>query len=129
MSDTSTIPPLCETVIHVAQKHIVQLIDDIDQGAAEETVSFALDGANYEIDLSAKNAAKLRDSLATYVAHARRSGRSSRPAVSAPRRGRSARGDREQTQAIREWARKNGHKIGEKGRIPGSILEAYNAQS
>jgi hypothetical protein len=113
----------------MAQKHIVQLIDDIDQGVAEETVSFSLDGSNYEIDLSAKNAAKLRDSLATYVAHARRAARGSgRPANGAARRGRPARGDREQTHAIRAWARNNGHKIGEKGRIPAHILEAYNSQ-
>ena len=111
----------------MAQKTIVQLIDDLDQGAAEETVSFGLDGANYEIDLSAKNAAKLRDALAVYVANARRSGRTG--ASSAPRRGRSGRGDREQTQAIRDWARKNGFKVGEKGRIPGNVLEAYNSQS
>jgi hypothetical protein len=115
---------------NMAQKHIVQLIDDIDDGAAEETVSFALDGSNYEIDLSAKNAAKLRESMADYVAHARRASRGSRgPATGAPRRGRPARGDREQTHAIREWARKNGHKIGEKGRIPAHILDAYNEQS
>jgi hypothetical protein len=114
----------------MAQKHIVQLIDDIDEGVAEETVSFALDGTNYEIDLSAKNAAKLRDALATYVAHARRAGRGGGRSSGAPtRRGRPARGDREQTHAIREWARKNGYKIGEKGRIPANILEAYHAQS
>ena len=113
----------------MAQKHIVQLIDDIDQGAAEETVSFALDGAHYEIDLSKKNADKLRGSLADYVAHARRSSRvGGRSSAGTARRGRPARGDREQTHAIREWARKNGHKIGEKGRIPGHILEAYNSQ-
>lgn len=111
----------------MAQKTIVQLIDDLDQGAAEETVSFGLDGANYEIDLSKKNAAKLRDTLAVYVANARRSGRVAGRPASTGRRGRPARGDREQTQAIREWARKNGYKIGEKGRIPGHILEAYNA--
>lgn len=111
----------------MAQKHIVQLIDDIDGGPATETVHFGADGANYEIDLSAKNAAKLRDLLATYVASARRTTRpGTRPAASTTRR--SARGDREQTQAIRQWARKNGHKIGEKGRIPASILEAYNAK-
>ena len=112
----------------MAQKHIVQLIDDLDDGAAEETVSFALDGNNYEIDLSASNAAKLRDSMAEYVAHARRAGgRGVRgPSTAAPRRGRAARGDREQTHAIREWARANGHKIGEKGRIPAHIVEAYN---
>jgi hypothetical protein len=115
-------------IIHMAQKHIVQLIDDLDGGEAAETVSFAIDGSNYEIDLSAKNAAKLRDTLAVYVASARRGSRAGRPsAVTGRRGGRSARSDREQTQAIREWARKNGHKIGEKGRIPATVLEAYNA--
>jgi hypothetical protein len=111
----------------MAQKHIVQLIDDLDGGEAAETVSFAIDGSSYEIDLSAKNAAKLRDTLAVYVASARRGSRAGRPSAVAGRGGRSARSDREQTQAIREWARKNGHKIGEKGRIPATVLEAYNA--
>jgi hypothetical protein len=114
----------------MAQKTIVQLIDDIDQGKAEETVSFALDGNSYEIDLSAKNAAKLRDAHAVYVANARRAGRGAAArGSSSPRRGRGGRGDREQTQAIREWARKNGHKVGEKGRIPASVLEAYHSQN
>jgi hypothetical protein len=114
----------------MAQKHIVQLIDDLDGGPAVETVAFSLDGAQYEIDLTAKNAAKLRDSLATYVASARRASRSGgrAPAASSRRAGRPARTDREQTHAIREWARKNGHKVGDKGRIPGSVLEAYNAK-
>jgi Lsr2 len=114
----------------MAQKHIVQLIDDLDQGAAAETVSFGLDGSSYEIDLSAKNAAKLRDALAVYVANARRASRGGgRSYSSAGRRsGRPTRSDREQTQAIREWARKNGHKVGEKGRIPATVLEAYNAK-
>ena len=113
----------------MVQKHIVQLEDDIDGGVAAETVAFALDGTSYEIDLSAKNAGKLRDALATYVAHARRAGRSgARTAAGGRRTGRGARTDREQTQAIREWARKNGHKIGEKGRIPASVLEAYQAK-
>jgi nucleoid-associated protein Lsr2 len=114
----------------VAQKHIVQLIDDLDQGTAAETVSFALDGSQYEIDLSAKNAAKLRDVLAVYVANARRASRGGGRSFSAGARrtGRPTRSDREQTHAIREWARKNGHKVGEKGRIPATVLEAYNAQ-
>ncbi|MDP9094824.1 MAG: Lsr2 family protein [Actinomycetota bacterium] len=109
----------------MAQKHIVQLIDDLDGGDAAETVTFGIDGANYEIDLSAKNAGKLRDSLAVYVASARRSARAS----GRVRGGRSvARSDREQTQAIREWARKSGLQVGEKGRIPATILEAYHAK-
>jgi hypothetical protein len=113
----------------MAKKTVVQLIDDLDNGAADETVHFGLDGTNYEIDLSAKNAGKLRDSLANYVAHASRSQRGvGRPASSGSRR-RSGRGDREQTQAIREWAKKNGHKVGEKGRIPATIMEAYHAKA
>jgi hypothetical protein len=113
----------------MAQKHIVQLIDDLDGGVAAETVSFGLDGATYEIDLSEKNAAKLRDVLANYVAAARRSGRSRGAGGGSGRRGgRPSRSDREQTQAIREWARKNGFKIGEKGRIPGNVLDAYHAK-
>lgn len=115
----------------MAQKHIVQLIDDLDGGAADETVAFSIDGASYEIDLSATNAAGLRDSLANYVANARRAtGRSQRViANNGVRRARPARGDREQTQAIREWARSNNFKVGEKGRIPGHIVEAYNSQN
>jgi hypothetical protein len=114
----------------MAQKHIVQLIDDLDGGTADETVSFALDGANYEIDLSEKNAARLRDALAEYVANGRRANRAARQSggAAAPRRARSGRGDREQTAAIRDWARKNGFKVGEKGRIPANILDAYNTQ-
>jgi transposase len=112
----------------MAQKHIVQLIDDLDGGQAVETVSFALDGTNYEIDLSAKNAAKLRDSFASYVANSRRATRSGVRSAAAPRRGRPARSDREQTSAIREWARKNGYKVGEKGRIPLQVQEAYHAK-
>lgn len=116
----------------MAQKTIVQLIDDLDNSAAEETVSFSLDGASYEIDLSKKNADKFREALAAYVANARRANRfggSTRSNTPARRSRGSARGDREQTQAIREWARKNGYKVGDKGRIPATVLEAYNAQS
>ncbi len=115
----------------MAKRHIVELIDDLDSTPAEETVSFGIDGNYYDIDLSAKNAAALRDALATYVAHSRRGSRSSGPrSTSSPRRGgRATRSDREQTQAMREWARTNGYKVGEKGRIPANIIEAYNAQN
>jgi hypothetical protein len=113
----------------MAQKHIVQLIDDLDGGPADETVNFALDGTNYEIDLSDKNAGRLREALAEFVASARRANRGSRArSGAAPRRARNGRGDPEQTAAIRDWARRNGYKVGEKGRIPGDVLEAYNAQ-
>ncbi|MGX7677677.1 histone-like nucleoid-structuring protein Lsr2 [Jatrophihabitans sp. DSM 45814] len=112
----------------MAQKIQVLLVDDLDGGDADETVTFGLDGANYEIDLSSANASKLRDALALFVSHARRP---SRGAARIPNGGRGGRGvaraDREQTQAIREWARKNGHKVSERGRIPASIFEAYHS--
>jgi nucleoid-associated protein Lsr2 len=113
----------------MVQKHIVQLEDDIDGGAAVETVAFALDGSSYEIDLSAKNAGKLRDALAVYVAHGRRTRGGARAATPGRRGGRPARADREQTQAIRAWARKNGFQVGDKGRIPAQVLEAYEAKA
>ena len=81
-----------------------------------------LDGKDYDIDLSGKNAAKLRDSLAQYVGAARRVGGRSRRS-----RGGTARTDREQLQAVREWAMSNGHKVSDRGRIAGSVMEAYKA--
>lgn len=114
----------------MAQKVQVLLLDDIDGTEADQTVRFGLDGSSYEIDLSEANAEKLRDTLATYVAHARKVGRASSaaaPRAIAARGGRvPARVDREQTQAIREWARKNGHPVSDRGRIPSQIIEAYN---
>jgi hypothetical protein len=109
----------------MAQKHIVQLIDDLDGAEAAETVEFALDGTRYEIDLSADNAAELRDALAIYIANARRSSRPGpRPGNRTPRPQRT---DREQTAAIRDWARNNGHQVGDKGRIPSQVLDAYHS--
>jgi hypothetical protein len=110
----------------VAQKVQVILVDDIDGGEAAETVSFGLDGTSYEIDLSVDNAAELRDALAKWVGSARKAGRAISGRASS--RGRSsAAADREQTQAIRAWARKQGHKVNDRGRIPADIVAAYNA--
>jgi hypothetical protein len=105
----------------MAQEHFVRLVDDLTGADAAETVTFALDGALYEIDLSAENAAKLRETLSVYVANGRRTAARGN---GGPRR--SSRADREQTAAIRDWARKNGFDIGDKGRIPTSAVEAYH---
>jgi len=110
----------------VAQKVQVILVDDLDGGTASETVSFSLDGTAYEIDLSAKNAEKLRDVFAAYVGVARKAGRASgRNARGA--RASSASADREQNQAIRAWAKKKGLKVSERGRIPAEIAEKYRS--
>lgn len=114
----------------MAQKVQVLLLDDLDGSEAAQTVRFGLDGASYEIDLSDANADALREALAVYVANARKVGRGAvapaRPATGRAGRG-TARVDREQTQAIREWARKNGHTVSDRGRIPSSVIDAYHA--
>lgn len=110
----------------MAQKVQVILVDDLDGGEAEETVSFALDGVSYEIDLSAGNAAQLRESLASWIGHARRVGgraSSGRRAAAAPR-GRS--GSRDLT-AVRSWARDNGFQVSDRGRVSSEVLSAYDA--
>jgi hypothetical protein len=107
----------------MAQKVTVLLVDDLDGGTADETVSFSLDGVSYEIDLSAKNATSLRDAMAHYVGQARRVGGRAGSRGSARGR-RSGRDNR--TAEIREWARKNGHKVNERGRIPAAVVEAYD---
>jgi len=116
----------------MAQKVTVSLVDDLDGSTAGETVEFGLDGAFYEIDLSDDNAERLRDALADYVEHARRSGGRKRPSgrvAVAGRAPRTASADREQNQAIREWARKQGMNVSDRGRIPKEVSEAYNAQA
>jgi hypothetical protein len=114
----------------MAQKIQVLLVDDMDGGTASETVTFGLDGSSYEIDLSKENATRLRNVLAEYVGHARKTGRGAARNGASPARGSArgpARADREQTQAIREWAKKNGFQVKPRGRVPANVIEAYNS--
>ncbi len=110
----------------MAQKVQVLLIDDIDGGPADESMTFGLDGTTYQIDLSKKNAAALRSALSKYVEQARKAGRSGARA-GAPRGRGQAPIDREQAAAIRSWARKNGHDVSDRGRIPAGVVDAFNA--
>jgi hypothetical protein len=108
----------------MAKRVQVILEDDLDGSPAAETVSFGLDGVNYEIDLSEENAAALRDSLANWVGHANRIGgrkSSSTPAAAKSGRSRASR----DLGAIREWARKQGHQVSDRGRISEEVLTAY----
>lgn len=108
----------------MAQKVQVILIDDFDGGDAVETVRFSLDRGSYEIDLSTKNADALRADMAPWVAKARR------VAADKPtRRGKStgSAAARKETAEIREWAKANGYQIGDRGRIPTEIVEAFRA--
>ena len=108
----------------MAKQTTVTLVDDLDGSEAEEQVSFAVDGRSYEIDLSAANSARLRDVLDPFISAARRSGGRRGSTAAAPAARPST--DREQNQAIREWAQQQGMKISERGRIPSNVLEAYH---
>lgn len=105
----------------MAQRVSIELVDDLDGSEAAETVTFALDGRHYELDLSEKNAAKLRKALDQYVANARAiKPNGARPA--AKKRGGSA-----DTKAVREWAAQNGFKVAAQGRVPADVMDAYAA--
>ncbi len=113
----------------MAKQIIHKLVDDLDGGDADETVKFALDGMQYEIDLSDKNATKLRDILAPYVGAGTRVARGGVVVGGRAARGRSgATADREQNKAIREWAKKAGKEISDRGRIPQEIVDEFHAK-
>jgi Lsr2 len=104
----------------MAQKVTVELQDDLDGGPAAETVRFGLDSAEYEIDLSSKNAAAFRRELAPFIGHARKAGRGQHR-----RPGRGA--GRERSGDIRAWAKDQGIAVSARGRIPASVAEQYHA--
>ena len=109
----------------MAKKTIVELTDDLDGSPADETLRFALDGSEFEIDLSTAHAQQLRNALQPFAKAARslngkRGGR---------RRGGSgsrASRDRQQLQGIRDWAKREGYKVAQRGRVSAEIQRAYN---
>lgn len=108
----------------MANKVVVQLVDDIDHSPAAETVSFGLDGVNYEIDLNEEHAAQLRDALSAWVGRARRTGGRKSTRSGAP--GKSPSSD---AAKIRLWARDNGIEVSERGRIPAEVRERYQREA
>ncbi len=105
----------------MAQKVMVSLEDDLDGSPATETLRFALLGTEYEIDLSEHNASRFRQQMNPFVEHARRAGRT---------KGRStarSTANRERTGDIRAWAREHGLNVNERGRIPATVVEQYEA--
>jgi hypothetical protein len=111
----------------MAQRVNVILVDDIDGSDAAETVTFGLDGVQYEIDLSTDNADKFRDVLAPYVGHARRSGGRRRSSSGGGRSNGSASRSGASAADIRAWARDNGWDVPDRGRVSAEVREAYDA--
>src|ERR1700760_3236306 len=110
----------------MTKRIVVANSDDIDGSPAVETVHFGLDGIAYEIDLSAGNAAALRTVLELYRAAGRRVGGVRERPAQRPHSG-TTRTDPAQLAAIRDWARRHGLQVSERGRVPRSVIEQYNA--
>jgi hypothetical protein len=106
----------------VAKKTVVEWVDDIDGTAASETVTFTIDGSRYEIDLSEKNAAKLRKTLSSWIDASRRSSN---------RRARAAqpKTDSSESTKARKWAMDNGLDVGPRGRLKSEVIDAYRSRS
>lgn len=116
--------------ISVASRTITRLVDDVTgkeiADGQGETVTFSIDGVTHEIDLDSKSAAKMRETFQFYVDHGRRvGGRRGSTSSTARSRGRGTSRDSGQAKAIREWARDNGVTVSERGRIPSSVVAAY----
>jgi len=105
----------------MATKIAVTLVDDLDGSRADETVRFGVGGAEYEIDLSKKNARTFRAGLGPFVEHARKAGRGTRRRPARPS------SSRERSSDIRAWAKAEGIAISTRGRIPASVVEQYEA--
>jgi Lsr2 len=109
----------------MAQNVIIELEDDLDGGPADETLTFALDGRDYEIDLSAANAQKLREALHPYATAGRKA-----PAGNGRRRhtpGTTTSSSK--TATIRAWAKDHGHQVSDRGRIHQSVKDVYYAST
>lgn len=113
----------------MAQKVQVLLVCDlcVSENEGTETLAFSLDGSSYEIDVCADHGAEVRDTMASYVGAARRAGRTPAPVRAKGAKGAKAGTDREQLQAMRAWARSNGFKVSDRGRLSKELVTAYHA--
>ncbi len=108
----------------MAQKIHVELVDDIDGSSAAETVTFGLDGTHYEIDLSGKNATKLRKSLSPFLENSRRVTKTGKRTQQRP-----AAKTNGNAKSVRQWARENGFTVNDRGAIPAEVRQAYESRS
>ena len=108
----------------MAQKVQTLFIDDIDGSAAEGTVRFGLDGADYEIDLNTEHAQQLRDALAAYVRAGRRVSGAPRRSARVGRRGSESGLN---TTEVREWAKAQGIEVKDRGRVPAELVVKFKA--
>jgi hypothetical protein len=108
---------------YMAQRIVTELTDDTNGKPADETVTFGLDGREFEIDLTSKNAAALRKAFDTYIKNGRHVG-GRRPRGASPK---AAASNGTDTKSVRQWANENGYNVSGRGRIPAEVTEAYKA--
>jgi len=109
--------------VEMAQKVTVTLEDDLDGGAADETVRFGIDGADYEIYLSSKNARRFRKQVTPFIEHARKASRG------LSRRAARTTSSRQHSGDIRAWAKAHSIAVSDRGRIPATVAEQYLASA
>lgn len=107
----------------VAKETIVRITDDIDGSEAVETIRFGFRGIDYDIDLNAKNVAAIEKSFEKWIQH----GQKSELTGIRARQRRSTVRNKDHTAAVREWAKANGYKVSDRGRIAAEVREAYNS--
>ncbi|HSP37510.1 MAG TPA: Lsr2 family protein [Frankiaceae bacterium] len=109
----------------MASRTLIELLDDLDGSEAAATVSFSLDGQEYEIDLSEENASRLREAFNEWTPYARKvGGRAGTRSSAVPRPRRSPEGD---SSTVRQWAEQQGYQVSARGRIATAIRDAYHA--
>lgn len=116
----------------MSQKSIVTLVDDLTGEEAAETISFALDGKSYEIDLTAEHATKMREALSPYTDKARTAGgrarrKSTKSTATKATSSASSTDSQTDSQAVRAWAKEQGLPVADRGRIPSSVISEFNA--
>ena len=110
----------------MASRTVTILTDDLDGRESNdvETVVFGFDGASYEIDLSKKNRGAFEKALAPYLNAARKA---SSARTTARRSSAAGKSSKEDLEAIREWAKANGHEVAARGRIAQKVKDAFHA--
>jgi hypothetical protein len=109
----------------MAQKVQTLLVDDLDGSEAVSTISFGLDGTDYEIDLNEAHAAELRASLAEYVGAGRKVGSAQRRNSRSGAR-RSVNGQPTPSE-VRDWAKSQGIEVRDRGRVPAELIVKFKA--
>jgi hypothetical protein len=106
----------------VASRVVTVITDDLDGSEAAQTIAFSLEGASYEIDLSSDHAEELRSALERYV----KAGRKIGGRGDGRRRSQGASADRDQIKAMRDWAKNQGLKVSDRGRVSAEVRDAYD---